>query len=262
MIHHAVTPVNGIHQCWAAIVKQCIEYSRLLWYNGWKQHTQTGGFQMDISGLRHTFATRIRKLRDTWDLNQGEFADSVGVSRGAMSYYEQESRTPDIGVLCAICAKYNVSADYLLGIIPDPNHTVSDICRETGLSPESARTLNLITRLVAIKDFNFTKAFDVFDPGDDIDALKLQAATSVPEVLNVLLENPKGLSLLTLLGAIIFGAEIDSGGQTVVVKVKSALENIELSYPIENLTAALWVNIQEKANNLKAQLESKDVQPE
>ena len=51
---------------------------------------------MDISKLRKTFAIRIRKLRDG-KLNQGEFADSVGVSRGAMSYYEQESRTPDIG---------------------------------------------------------------------------------------------------------------------------------------------------------------------
>jgi transcriptional regulator with XRE-family HTH domain len=49
-------------------------------------------------------------------MNQGEFADSVGISRGAMSYYEQETRTPDIDVLRAICETYNISADYLLGL--------------------------------------------------------------------------------------------------------------------------------------------------
>jgi len=51
---------------------------------------------MDVSGLRHIFAERIKELRAELGLNQGEFADKVGVSRGAMSYYEQEARTPDL----------------------------------------------------------------------------------------------------------------------------------------------------------------------
>ena len=96
---------------------------------------------MDVAKLRHIFSSRIRGLREG-KMNQGEFADSVGVSRGAMSYYEQESRTPDIGVLRAICVKYNISADYLLGIIPDPNHSVADVCHETGLSPGAVKKLN------------------------------------------------------------------------------------------------------------------------
>jgi transcriptional regulator with XRE-family HTH domain len=207
---------------------------------------------MDIAELRHIFSTRIRKLRED-QLNQGEFADSVGISRGAMSYYEQEARTPDIGVLRAICVKYNISADYLLGIIPDPNHAVSDACRETGLSPESVRKLNLIARLVNMDSISHEGLMDVF--GEDfIEPLRLAVCTSVPEVLNVLLENDDGMELLTLLGAIILGAEVSGGGENLTVKLRSASKNFELAYPIENITAALWVNIQSSAGKLKQQL--------
>jgi transcriptional regulator with XRE-family HTH domain len=202
---------------------------------------------MDIAELRHIFASRIRKLREG-QLNQGEFADSVGISRGAMSYYEQESRTPDIGVLRAICVKYNVSADYLLGIIPDPNHRVSNICQETGLSPESAKKLNLIARLIALGTGHYEKVMDEFDE-DFLDAMKVIVFTSLPEVLNILLENEEGLSMLNLLGAIILGAETDS--KDINLGIKSAIKDVNLTYPVENITPALWVNIQNDANKLR-----------
>jgi transcriptional regulator with XRE-family HTH domain len=201
--------------------------------------------EMDVAKLRHTFSSRIRKLRGE-KLNQGEFADSVGISRGAMSYYEQEARTPDIGVLRAICVKYNISADYLLGIIPDPNHQVSDVCRETALSPESAQKLRILSRVLAHppEDTTLTTYKDMF------------AFTSVPKVLNILLENDEGLAILNLLGAIIIGAEIDTGSESApMVKLKSAVKGIEISFPLENLTAALWVNIQNSANDLKGKLQ-------
>lgn len=211
---------------------------------------------MDIAKLRKIFATRIRKLREG-KLNQGEFADSVGISRGAMSYYEQESRTPDIAVLRAICVKYNVSADYLLGIIPDQNHQVSDICRETGLLPKAARNLSLLTRLINAGElYSHEHTMDIF--GDDFeDVMKLTPLTSVPEVLNILLENDEGLSLLTLLGAIILGAEVDTGGEKIVLKIKSAAQNFQIAVPIDDITPALWVNIQDDANMLKGIVKAK-----
>ena len=206
---------------------------------------------MDITELRHIFSTRIRKLRDG-ELNQGEFADSVGISRGAMSYYEQEARTPDIGVLRAICVKYNISADYLLGITPDPNHAVSNICLETGLSPESVRRIRLIAKLTNTEIRSHEHLMSIL--GKDFpDALKLAACTSVPELLSILLENDDGLELLTLLSAIILGAEVDdSGKEKLMIKLKSASKNFEIAYPVENITAALWVNIQSSADRLKA----------
>jgi len=205
---------------------------------------------MDVEKLRNTFASRIRKLRDG-KMNQGEFADSVGVSRGAMSYYEQELRTPDIGVLRAICTKYNISADYLLGIIPDTNHATSDVCRETGLSPEAAKKLRIINTLVTTEFRSHRHMMDVFGEDNFIAAMQLTAATSLPGVLNTLLESDDGVSLLTMLGAIIMGAEIVTGDQEPRIILKSPAKNFEVAVPIDNLAAALWVNIQEHASNLR-----------
>jgi len=216
---------------------------------------------MDIAELRHTFATRIRKLREG-TLNQGEFADTVGISRGAMSYYEQEQRTPDIGVLRAICTKYSVSADYLLGIIPDMNHAVSDVCLETSLSPASVKTLSLITRLINSGEIrSHEHMMDIFDQ-DFLEVMKLTAFSSLPEVLNILLENDEGKSLLILLGAIILGAEVDSGGENIVIKIKSAAKNFEVAVPLDNITASLWVNIQSHADELKKKMQTESAESE
>ena len=209
---------------------------------------------MDTATLRHIFSTRIRELRKD-KLNQGEFADSVGISRGAMSYYEQEARTPDIGVLRAICEKYNISADYLLGLMPDQNHVVSDICNETGLSPKTAKRLNLMhwlsTKEPTAEDV--ARMFGEEPQGEDIYELtKVMPFTSITEVLNLLIENDEGLSLLALLGAIIFGAEIEgSDEQQLVLKIKSASPHFKIEVPLESLSAALWGNIQEHAHDLK-----------
>lgn len=209
---------------------------------------------MDVAKLRHIFSSRIRGLREG-KMNQGEFADSVGISRGAMSYYEQESRTPDIGVLRAICVKYNISADYLLGIIPDPNHNVADVCHETGLSPDAVKKLNLITRLVDAGELDSNEhLMEIFDD-EFMDALRITPFTSLPEVLSILLQHEEGLSLLSLLGAIILGAEVDTGGNEICIHIKSAAKNFEIALPVEDITPALWVNIQNHADDLKKKLQ-------
>ena len=218
---------------------------------------------MNLAELRHTFSSRIRKLREG-KLNQGEFADSVGVSRGAMSYYEQELRTPDIGVLRAICVKYNISADYLLGIIPDPNHSISDVCRETGLSPVAVKKLNLITRLINGDDLQpelepEKRMIELY--GEDLlNSINLPVLSALPEVLNTLLEDEEGVSLLTLLGATILGAEVYSGGEDIAIKIKTAIKSFEVFVPIDNITAALWVNIQSHADTLKKKLQNGSTQ--
>ncbi|MDR2728094.1 MAG: helix-turn-helix transcriptional regulator, partial [Chitinispirillales bacterium] len=167
---------------------------------------------MDIAKLRHTFSTRIRKLRKG-KMNQGEFADSVGVSRGAMSYYEQESRTPDIGVLRAICEKYDVSADYLLGLIPDNNRTVSDICLETGLYPNAVQRLRLFQKLKKL-DFTSEKVTETVAEEFDEEIQNVCALlpfTAAPTMINLLLSSDEGLTILNLLGTIISGAELQTG---------------------------------------------------
>ncbi|GHV16976.1 hypothetical protein FACS189425_02270 [Clostridia bacterium] len=212
------------------------------------------------SNLSHTFSERIRKLRSERGMNQGQFADFVGVSRGAMSYYEQEARVPDIAVLKSICEKCGVSADYMLGIILDQNHAVSDVCTETGLSPISVHKLRLVNKIVHTYTQSYEEMFEVYD--DVQEAMKTLAITSVTEVLNVLLESDDGTSLLVLLGAIILGAEVYTGGVKPRIIIKSNSKNAELAYVLEesDLTAALWLKIQEEAVNLRNALRERDVQ--
>lgn len=58
------------------------------------------------------FGERLRKLRGKKSLQ--EVADSIGITRVALGYYEKGERKPDIGRLCKIANYYNVSADFLL----------------------------------------------------------------------------------------------------------------------------------------------------
>ena len=211
---------------------------------------------MDIAGLRHIFSSRIRKLREG-KMNQGEFADSVGISRGAMSYYEQELRTPEIGVLRAICEKYKISADYLLGLIPDTNHAVSDVCRETGLYPKVAKRLRLLEKLknTELMPDMIETVVEVFDE-DAQEVFELAAFTSATPMMNLLISCNEGLSLLNLLSAIIFGAELHPNSDVKpFLRLMTNHKNIQIDYPLENITAALWVNIQREAEKLKEKID-------
>jgi len=209
---------------------------------------------MDVAKLRHIFSSRIRKLREG-KMNQGEFADSVGISRGAMSYYEQELRTPDIGVLRAICEKHKISADYLLGLMSDTNHAVSDVCRETGLWPKVVKRLQLFQKLKGVSIESTETILEEFDE-DAEEALKLMIHTSATPMMNLLLFTDEGLHLLTLLSAIIFGAELHTGSdEKPYLKFMTNHKNITVEYPLENITAALWINLQAEAEKLKEKME-------
>jgi transcriptional regulator with XRE-family HTH domain len=221
---------------------------------------------MDVAELRKTFSARIRKLRDERGLNQGQFADSVGISRGAMSYYEQEMRTPDIGVLRAICEKCGVSADYMIGLIPDQNHAVSDVCLETGLYPKAAKRLNILQQLKELRFETFEPVIEHFIDDDPKEALIMAANTAATPMVNLLLMTEEGLSLLTLLSAIIFGAELmtddDEKPSRPRLKLMTNHQNIQVEFPLENITAALWVNVQEEAAKLRDNLDAANAKPE
>ena len=224
---------------------------------------------MDVAELRKTFSARIRKLREKRGQNQGQFADGVGISRGAMSYYEQEARTPDIGVLRAICETCGVSADYMIGLIPDENHAVSDVCLETGLYPKAAKRLNILRQLKDLKFETFETVIEHFIDDDPKEALIMAAHTGATPMVNLLLMTEEGLSLLTLMSAIIFGAELMTGDDEKAqtgngkkpkpsLKLMTNHQNIQVEFPLENIAAALWVNVQEQAAKLRDKLDGSD----
>ena len=63
------------------------------------------------------FAKRLKQIRETAGLTQEQFAKELGVSRGAISYYEIGERTPDIEFLDSLYEYFHftVPYDFLLG---------------------------------------------------------------------------------------------------------------------------------------------------
>lgn len=89
---------------------------------------------------------RIREVRGK--MSQIECADKLGISRAALSYYENGSRAIDTNVLFEFCKLFNVSSDYILGL-SEARATSEDMktaCKVSGL-PEST-----IERLRSIAD--------------------------------------------------------------------------------------------------------------
>lgn len=70
---------------------------------------------MDKNKISNDFKQILKDLRTERDLSQDEFAKELGISKGAVSYYETGQRVPDIAVLSALADYFGVSTDYLLG---------------------------------------------------------------------------------------------------------------------------------------------------
>lgn len=60
-------------------------------------------------------STRLKQLRMDKRLRQDQVARLVGVSKGAISAYENDIRQPSYDVLIRLANLYRVSTDYLLG---------------------------------------------------------------------------------------------------------------------------------------------------
>lgn len=66
----------------------------------------------EVSHMADSLGQRIKQVRGK--IAQDAFAVSIGVSRGSLSAYERDENQPPADILREICAKYNVSADWLL----------------------------------------------------------------------------------------------------------------------------------------------------
>lgn len=87
------------------------------------------------------FKERLNELLGNMSIT--EFAKKLGLSRQTTGFYLNGDRIPDIEMLCQICSRCNVSADWLLGIRDDPsnNTTEQNICDITGLSSIAIQNL-------------------------------------------------------------------------------------------------------------------------
>ena len=68
---------------------------------------------------------RIFKLRDSLELTQKDFAESIGVSQSSVNYWENGKREPKMSHLCKISSVYNVPISVLTGT-PAPKRDNGD----------------------------------------------------------------------------------------------------------------------------------------
>lgn len=66
------------------------------------------------------FGKRVRTLREARKEPQRALAELLGVSITQISDIEKGRRTTGIENIVSLCRHYNVSADYLLGLIDEP----------------------------------------------------------------------------------------------------------------------------------------------
>ena len=56
---------------------------------------------------------RIKKIRNDFSLTQQQFADKLGIKRGAIANYEIGRNEPIDAVIALICDKFNVNEEWL-----------------------------------------------------------------------------------------------------------------------------------------------------
>ena len=64
-------------------------------------------------------AKRLIELREEHNLNQKELAAKLGVAPNTISSYENESAKPKLDGIIEIARFFNVSIDYLVGLIAE-----------------------------------------------------------------------------------------------------------------------------------------------
>lgn len=73
-----------------------------------------------------TFGEKLRLLRENRELNQADLGSQINMTQRKISYMENNKYEPSLEDIKAICAFFNVSADYLLGFpkhLPYPKKT-------------------------------------------------------------------------------------------------------------------------------------------
>ena len=69
---------------------------------------------------KDVFGMRVKKLRKSRGEQQTDLATAIGATQATISDIENGRRATSFDRLAAICIHYNVSADYLLGLVDEP----------------------------------------------------------------------------------------------------------------------------------------------
>lgn len=102
---------------------------------------------------------RLKQLRRERDITQTDLAAKIGVQRAAVANWETGVRTPNNSAILSLCRYFDVSPDYLCGLVEARNMIIApptfhmDI---TKLNHEGQKELNLYYEFL-ISQERFTK---------------------------------------------------------------------------------------------------------
>lgn len=65
--------------------------------------------------MQETLSERLFRLRNEKNLTQEQAAEAVGISRVALTRYENGQRMPKMNIVDSLAKVYGVSVDYLMG---------------------------------------------------------------------------------------------------------------------------------------------------
>ena len=91
-----------------------------------------------------TLGQRLYECREKTGMKQADVARALNVQRQQISYYENESRQPDLDRLKELARLYGVSTDFLLGMtdVSSSDLEIKEVCNYTGLSENAVKILH------------------------------------------------------------------------------------------------------------------------
>lgn len=99
---------------------------------------------------------RLRELRTERKLTQKQCAEQLGVELSNYNKWEN-GISPNLETLCVIAQYFNVTTDYLLGIVNEQTNENVHIAKITKLSNEAIEALKLNTRFPEDSKYNIIK---------------------------------------------------------------------------------------------------------
>ncbi len=69
-----------------------------------------------------TLGTKIKELRQEKGLTQDQLAQAMSVTKGTISVWERDLKTPSFAKLDDLCGLFNVNMAFLLGTSTERNH--------------------------------------------------------------------------------------------------------------------------------------------
>lgn len=89
------------------------------------------------------FAKRLRAARDLRGMNQGELARKAGLPASSIAHFESGGRKPSFDNLRRLATALNVTTDYLLGRVAEPEQAAAadPLYRHVSQISDADRTL-------------------------------------------------------------------------------------------------------------------------